>query len=73
MFYYDPYPNVTLDPEFDLTEEIYKTHKQYNINASFQHVKGHQDASIDVQDLTLDAQLNVEADHLNAFYKEGPL
>ena len=74
LSYGDPYPNITLDPEFDLTEEIYKTHQKYNINASFQHVKGHQDDAIDVHDLPLDAQLNAEADHLsNAFYKEGLL
>ena len=38
-----PYPNITLEPEFDLVEEIYATHKKYQITASFKHVKGHQD------------------------------
>ena len=38
-----PYPNITLEPEFDLVEEIFVTHKRYQITASFQHVKGLQD------------------------------
>ena len=58
----------TLEPEFDLVEEIYATHQRYNIAASFQHVKGHQDGSKELRSLPLPAQLNVEADSL-----AGPL
>ena len=43
--YTHPYPNITLEPKFDLVEEIYATHQWYHITASFQHVKGHQDRS----------------------------
>ena len=39
------YPNLTLASEFDLTEQIYVTHKEYHIEATFVHVKGHQDAT----------------------------
>ena len=72
--YTRPYPNISLEPEFDLVEEIYATHQRYNITASFQHVKGHQDWSKELSSLRLPAQLNVEADSLaSAFYREGPL
>ena len=66
------YPNSTLAPEYDLTEEIYCTHRKYNIEATFCHVKGHQDDDQDIDDLTLPARLNVYADRLaSRFYKEG--
>ena len=38
-----PYPNDTLSAEFYITEQIYLTNRTYKINASFQHVYGHQD------------------------------
>ena len=38
-----PYQNDTLSAEFDITEQIYLTNQTYKINASFQHVYGHQD------------------------------
>ena len=71
--YTHPYPNITLEPEFDLVEEIYATHQRYHITASFKHVKGHQDKSKDLSSLPLPAQLNVEADSLaSSFYRKGP-
>ena len=62
--YSDPYPNTTLTPEFDVTEQIFLIHRQFNIEAQFSHVKGHQDASTAYQDLPLIAQRNVDADSL---------
>ena len=41
--YINPYPNNTLSAEFDITEQIYLTNKTYKIEASFQHIYGHQD------------------------------
>ena len=41
--YINLYPNNTLSAEFDVTEQIYLTNKTYKIEASFQHVYGHQD------------------------------
>ena len=68
------YPNVTLDPEFDLVEESYITHKQYKIAASFKHVEGRHNTAKSLKSLSLPGQLNVEADHLaSSFYCEGPL
>jgi hypothetical protein len=69
--YRDPFPNETLRSEFDMTEQIYKTQKEFNINASFQWVKGHQDNDTFYADLPLEAQLNVDADELaGEFQKE---
>ena len=70
--YTNPYPNCTLTPEYDLTEEIFVTHSNYNIKATFCHVKGHQDDNQDIEDLSIPAKLNVYADKLaSCFYKEG--
>ena len=70
--YTHPYPNCTLNPEFDLTEEISRTHSKYNIKATFCHVKGHQDNHQNIENLSIRAKLNVYADKLaTCFYKEG--
>jgi hypothetical protein len=53
--YNEPYPNETLQSEFDVTEQIYKTQTEYNINATFKWVKGHQDKRIQKEDLPLKA------------------
>ena len=41
--YTSPYPNNTLSAEYDITEQIYLTNKTFEIDATFQHVYGHQD------------------------------
>ena len=38
-----PWPNTTLEGEWDITEEIYNTHKNNKIEATFGKVKGHRD------------------------------
>jgi hypothetical protein len=66
------YPNQTLLPEFDLTEQIYSTLFTHKIQSTFSHVKGHQDDSEDISKLCLNAQLNVEADRLaEQYYSTG--
>ena len=40
--YTSPYPNNTLSAEYDITKQIYIMNKTYMINATFQHVYGHQ-------------------------------
>ena len=62
--YEDPYPNFTLKAEFDLTEQIYETINEADIQASFQHIKGHQDDYTEYNWLSFEAQLNVQADRL---------
>jgi exonuclease III len=58
------YANVTLAPDWDLVEEIVCTLKLFHVTPSFSHVKGHQDDATAYADLSLEAQLNVEADAL---------
>ena len=38
-----PFPNETTKSEFDITEQIFRTTKAYNITADYEWVKGHQD------------------------------
>ena len=59
-----PYSNTTLGAEFDLTEQIFLTQQQYKIQATFEHVKGHQDTNTPLHKLSIQAKLNVEADAL---------
>ena len=40
----------------------------YNINAKFEHVKGHQDDNLEYQQLSLKAQLNIDADALAGLF-----
>ena len=40
--YTNPYSNNTLSVEFDITVQIYLINQTCNIEASFQHVYGHQ-------------------------------
>jgi hypothetical protein len=58
------YVNVTLAPDWDIVEEIVSTLKRFPVTPSFSHVKGHQDDVTAYADLSLEAQLNVEADAL---------
>ena len=53
--YDHPWPNTTLEGEWDITEEIYNTHKNNKIEATFGKVKGHRDRKERYKDLPLDA------------------
>jgi hypothetical protein len=50
-----------LAPDWDIVEEIVSTLTLLPVTLSFSHVKGHQDDHVAYEDLSLDAQLNVEA------------
>ena len=41
--YVYPFPNETTRSEFDITEQIFRTTKAYNISAKYEWVRGHQD------------------------------
>ena len=62
--YRDLYPNAALTAECDVTEEIYLTNSANKIEASYSWVKCHQDLHIETSKLSLEAQLNIEADKL---------
>ena len=67
--YTSPYPNNTLSAEYDITEQIYLMNKTYMINATFQHVYGHQDTRSRGK-MSIEAILNVEADRLAGEYQD---
>mmetsp|Transcript_22359 Transcript_22359/g.45619 ORF Transcript_22359/g.45619 Transcript_22359/m.45619 type:complete len:206 (-) Transcript_22359:433-1050(-) len=62
--YINPYPNITLGAEFDLTEQIHLLHKEHTLPSSFWHVKGHQNRTTDYAKLDLPAQFNCDTDQL---------
>ena len=67
------YPNETIASEWDLIMTIWTTLADITPDASptITHIKGHQDKHKSYQDLSLPAQLNVDADHLaNEFISE---
>jgi hypothetical protein len=69
--YETPYPSVTLDPAYDLIEEVVQTVRLASLDATFAHVLGHQDSSTSVANLDLPSQLNVEADHLAGVFRQA--
>ena len=58
----DPFPNSTLMADWDVTNEIVTSLRGLSRLPLLLHVKGHQDASTEYSSLSLEAQLNVEAD-----------
>ena len=69
--YTNPYPNTTLTSDYDLTEQIYLTHKAYNINATFEHVKGHQDDDLEYHQLPLKHNLTSTRTHWQAYFRKN--
>jgi hypothetical protein len=67
--YDEPYLNETLKSEFDVTEQIYRTTKTYRIHSAYRWVRGHQDKNVAYNDLTLEAQLKVDADKFAGDFK----
>jgi hypothetical protein len=67
--YLDPFPNTTLQPDWDVTNEIIVTLQSMQIKPTFEHVRGHQDDHIEYDALPLDAQLNVDADHEAGYHQ----
>ena len=69
--YTTPYPNSTLQSDWDLIEEIYTTYQHLNIaNVTFKWIKGHQDFDTPYDKLSFPAQYNVDADRLAEEYLE---
>ena len=58
-----------MSSEFDITEQIFLTNQTYHIDASFQHVYGHQDTRSRGK-MSTEAKLNVEADRLAGLYQD---
>jgi hypothetical protein len=60
--YKDPYPNSTLDADWDVIEEIFQTTKLIGGTHFYEHVKGHQDAQGSADNLSIEARANIDAD-----------
>ena len=69
--YEHPWPNMTLEGEWNITEEIYNTYKNNNIIATFGKVKGHRNRKERYEDLSLDAQCNIDADLYAGEYQKN--
>jgi hypothetical protein len=61
MPFTDPFPNLTLQADWDITNEIVTSLPTLQTQPAFLHVKGHQDDKIAYDELTLNAQMNVDA------------
>ena len=59
-----PFLSKTVKLEYNVTEQIYCTVLKYNLKPSYHWVKGHQDDNTPTKELSIVAQLNVEADRL---------
>ena len=57
-----PIPNAVFKPDWDVIQAIVQTQQSFSISTTYQHVKGHQDDDTPLDELSLLAQLNVEAD-----------
>lgn len=57
-----PVPNAVFKPDWSVVQAIVDTVQSCSIEATYVHVKGHQDDDTSVEELSLLAQLNVEAD-----------
>ena len=69
--YDTPYPNVLMDSDYDLVDEVVHAVRQANIVPKFAHVLGHQDDRTDFSDLDLLSQLNIEADRLAGVFRQA--
>jgi hypothetical protein len=67
--YPDPFPNITLASDWDVTHEISSSLRTMVTQPTLAHVKGHQDSHTPYHALSLEAQLNVDADAEAGFYQ----
>jgi hypothetical protein len=56
------YPNETISSDWDIIQAIILTSQMFDTCPVIHNVKGHQDDHIPYKDLTLEAQLNVDAE-----------
>ena len=66
------YPYTTMSPDWDLHQAITSTIRRFSDIPHCCHVKGHQDRYHAFDELSLPAQLNVEADELASQYTFPP-
>ena len=66
------FPNTTMDPDWDVLQQIITSRGLFPSLPVLQFIKGHQDANCPYATLPLSAQLNVDADHLAGSYAPRP-
>jgi hypothetical protein len=66
----DPFPNSTLQADWDITNEINHSLQALAIPPTLVHVKGHQDDHVAYERLSLNAQLNIDADEEAGIYQQ---
>ena len=71
MEYTTPYPNSTLEADWDLVEQIYTLSIALpHVRVQYEWVQGHQDCT--TTQLTIEAQYNIRADELAGTYRPTP-
>ena len=64
----DHFPNISLAADWDVVHEIVESMRQLTHPPTITHIKGHQDRTKSNEQLSLPAQLNVDADALADSY-----
>jgi hypothetical protein len=65
--------NITLEPDWDVINEIRWTLESDGVKGgTIFHIQGHQDKKKPYNELSLQAQLNVDADRLATTYQAAP-
>lgn len=67
--YPEPFPSSTLGSDWDITHEIANSLRTLKYNPLLAHVKGHQDSEIPYERLTMEAQLNVNANAKAGYFQ----
>ena len=66
------FPNTTMDPDWDVLQQIIFSLRLFPSLPKIRFVQGHQDDNCPYTTLSLPAQLNVDADHLAGSYIPRP-
>ena len=66
------FPNATMDPDWDVLQQIITSRCLFPLLPVLHFVKGHQDAECPYVTFSLPAQLNIDADHLTGSYAPRP-
>jgi hypothetical protein len=69
LLHIEKFPNLTLQADWDVTNEIAISIQELAIPPVLRHVKGHQDSHTDYASLPLNAQLNVDANAEAGYYQ----
>ena len=68
----DFFPNATMDPDWDVLQQIITSRRLFPSLPVLRFVKGHQGANCPCVTLSLPAQLNIDTDHLAGSYAPCP-